>query len=242
MTSPDGINWSDGVTIPTSAGGWKRIIWAEELYSFIATGNTISMTSQDATSWVSAPMPGGNWLDAAWSAKLSAAVAATPSSGLNFQLAISNNGYQLTSGIKGTASSDNANPGHLGEHKQNKIASSSPVTISTTGTPQNITSIPSLPAGDWDVSLLAGATLNGATLTGTGTEVAISTVSATLPGTYGDAQVQMANPVSGLDSFGAVPVFRVSLATATTVYLVGQMTFSAGNPKMYGRLTARRVR
>jgi hypothetical protein len=112
-------------------------------------------------------------------------------------------------------------------------------------TPATITSI-SLTAGDWDVFGSTGFTLTGATSTfgSLGYIGGISTTAATLgtPDTYFNHPTDLNNKTGGFTF--ANPQVRVSISASTTVYLVGQATFSTGGTsvKAYGTISARRAR
>lgn len=154
-------------------------------------------------------------------------------------------GKILTNFITGTSTNDNAAAGDIGEFVESVISQGAPVTLSTTATAQNITSI-ALTAGDWDVSVSAFI-LNTTSAGGapTGTTVAIagpSATSATVP-THANRGTSPGTTSSVADLPLTAPVVRFSLAATTTVYLIGYMTWSGGTaPRMFGKISARRVR
>lgn len=140
-----------------------------------------------------------------------------------------------TSGIVGTTTSNNANAGSVGEY----VTASSASTAITNGAPTNIVSI-SLTAGDWDVSgltsFVAGASTNaGALLTG------ISTTSATF-GALGSQAILQATFTAATTNNVAAPTWRVSVASATTVYLVAQTNYTGSTFNTLGFIRARRIR
>jgi hypothetical protein len=138
-------------------------------------------------------------------------------------------------GIAGTPTNNNANAGSIGEYV---TASFSAVSF-TNSTLLNLTSI-SLTAGDWDVQGFCSFTAGtGATITNE--LVGINTTSATLPaaGQYSQQAVSVAS--SGVQS-GVAPTARISIASTTTVYLVGEAFFSGGAATGTGFIRARRVR
>lgn len=143
-----------------------------------------------------------------------------------------------TSSIPGTTTNDNATAGNVGEYVESKVASGSAVSL-TTATSTNITSI-SLTAGDWDVT--GNINYIGASATITGKISGISSTSATLPtdGTevYSGVNVTLLNNTDGT----TLATKRISISGTTTVYLVGQTTFSAGTVTAFGYISARRVR
>lgn len=145
----------------------------------------------------------------------------------------------LSTGLQLKGNNTNTAPpsGFLGEQIRSAIASGSPVSISN-NTATNITSI-SLTAGIWDVSCIMN--LSNVTITGTSSEVSISTTSATR-GTLGDS-------ISSSPFFGnsgsayslVVPSYRVTLSTTTSVFLVGFALYTVGSLTAYGRISATRV-
>jgi hypothetical protein len=148
-----------------------------------------------------------------------------------------------TPDIIGTIAAGNANAGSVGEYVSSIIASGSAV-AQTSGSGTNITSI-SLTAGDWDIWGLSfytpTATTNVVQLI---SSISLVTGTTSLLGdragitTYGSAGV-----VPGSLHMG-VPMIqtRVSISATTTLFLVGQPTFSASTLTAWGSLQARRVR
>jgi hypothetical protein len=148
-----------------------------------------------------------------------------------------------TPDIIGTAAVGNANAGSVGEYVSSIIASGSAVSM-TTGTSVNLTSI-SLTAGDWDVwgsmFFVSAATTNITQLLG-----GFSLVSASLSlvadrcgiTAYGSSGI-----VPGVFNCG-IPMFqgRLNVSSTTTVYLIGQPSFTVSTLTAWGSLQARRVR
>ena len=140
--------------------------------------------------------------------------------------------------IKGTGTNDNATAGYVGEYVTSNVPVGSSVSL-TNSTPANVTSI-SLTAGDWDVVGNLFFTIGGTCTTIDGQ---INTTSAT----FGDASVLLnvsknTSGVSLTNSGYTVPYVRVLVNTTTTVYLVGQATFSTSTVTACGTISARRVR
>ena len=101
----------------------------------------------------------------------------------------------------------------------------------------NVTSIILTP-GIWDVS---GIVMFKGMTTATFQQASINTTSATI-GTVGDNAIQGVFTSTIPGDFGlSIPSYRLSLATSTTVFLVGQGTYSAGTGSLYGRISATRV-
>jgi len=142
--------------------------------------------------------------------------------------------------ILGTNTNDNAAAGWVGEYVSSTVAPST--TALTTGVPADATSI-SLSPGDWDVTGSA-VFLPAATTNATNFAASINTTSATL-GQFG---LNASNHSFNGTVFGATeqtenqPVYRLSLSTTTTVYLVCSSNFSVSTMTCGGTLRARRVR
>lgn len=140
-----------------------------------------------------------------------------------------------TNGIVGTTTNNNANAGSVGEYVDN---TGTGVAL-TSGVSANITSI-SLTAGDWDVSGTLQTVPAGATTTQSIT-VGISTTSATLGAFSTLTQISSAIP-AGSGSATPTPIVRLSLASTTTVYLVGNVAFAVSTMSSNGFIRARRIR
>lgn len=139
-----------------------------------------------------------------------------------------------TGGIVGTTTNDSAGAGFVGEVAG---GSSGPTGIST-ATTTNVTSV-SLTAGDWDVwGIVAFAAAAGTLPTTLGASV--SSTSATFSGTY--QQFQGIPWGSGCTNCIAAPTRRFSLASTTTVYLVGYAEFTVSTMATTATIYARRVR
>lgn len=141
-----------------------------------------------------------------------------------------------TLGITGTTTNDNVQAGGVGEYASNSTLT----TNLTSGTPANATSV-SLTAGDWDVTGLclfgSSATTTVATI-----ECGVSTTSATFgaEGTYNILNANLTG--NGAASSITPPVTRISLASTTTVYMVGSSTFGTSTMHVDGFIRARRIR
>lgn len=141
-----------------------------------------------------------------------------------------------TPNIVGTATNNNAAAGSVGEFP-------SPTNLTgvalTTSTAVNVASI-SLTAGDWDVSGVFTSVNTGGTVQAIA--VGLNTTTGTLPA----ANTGASNVMSGISSGGSptlsTPMLRVSVASTTTVFLVGSLTFVTGTATGSGFIRARRVR
>lgn len=137
-----------------------------------------------------------------------------------------------------TTTNDNAAAGFLGQFLNSLVASGSAVSL-TTATASNVTSI-SLTAGDWDVE--GNVNFSETTSTVTARSAGISTTTGTLPTDGSEVPNGVQSTVTSEVNGISLPRKRVSIASTTTVYLVGKATFSAGTCVGYGQINARRVR
>lgn len=143
-----------------------------------------------------------------------------------------------TPNIVGTSTNNNASAGSVGEFVTSNIPTASAVSY-TSGTARNITSI-SLTAGDWHVYGNVGFNVNATSPSAI--ECAINTVSATMPD-FSNATYFSETVAAGLNScVFTTPPLRLSIASTTTVYLLGQGTFSASTLTGFGTISARRMR
>jgi len=167
-----------------------------------------------------------------------------PSTGLLTTVSLTATGSitpSQTAGIIGTTTNNNANTGSFGEFVSSQVLNSSAVSL-TTNTFANVTSI-SLTAGDWDVS---GILYFAGTSTTTVTQlIAGSSSSSASLGSQGAYWLQGFNgalTLSAQDLGQALPVYRYSLSSTTTIYLFAYATFGVSTVKAYGLIQARRVR
>ena len=139
--------------------------------------------------------------------------------------------------IQGCVDASNAPAGSVGEY----IEQSGNQSVAS-GANTNIFSWV-LTAGDWDVHGIVGwaGDVSAVNLAGT-----ISTTSGATPGFVNPGSTNI-SPGSSV-GFGnatnfAVPFIRLNLASSTTIYFVGQATYSGGaSHNVYGRVMCRRVR
>lgn len=149
-------------------------------------------------------------------------------------------GNNNTQGLVGTATNDEPPAGCVGEVVSSFLASQN---ITPTASWTNITSI-SLTAGDWDVSGMVDFAMNGSTMTVCLMAVSVDGGTGSNPSDYvlGDTGMGCITPTNVCDTSASVPLWRVKLATTTTLYLKARCSFSAGTPTASGRITARRRR
>jgi hypothetical protein len=145
---------------------------------------------------------------------------------------------------KGTATNDSAAAGYIGEYVESVVSAATnyPAATVTWG---NMTSI-SLSAGDWDVTGQAELILNGSTMASdaanTAVVVSIHSGTTTTDHVRGSNLFSYTIPSAAANRTGVVNVYRLSLASTTTVYFKLIGSYSAGNPQFQCRLSARRMR
>lgn len=157
-----------------------------------------------------------------------------------------------TAGIVGTTTNNNANAGSVGEYICAQVTSggsptgcatnsSTPVSL-TTGIAANVTSI-SLTPGDWDVRGNVEFSPAGTT-NQVGSIATINTVSATLPTQPNNGAFAFINVTLPAGQGIALPTgtIRISVSTATTVYLIAQAAFNTSTDTAFGFIGARRIR
>lgn len=141
-----------------------------------------------------------------------------------------------TAGIVGTTTTNNANVGSVGEY----VTATGTAVSLTTSTPTNIASI-SLTAGDWDVWGTVEF-LPAATTTVTVIQSGINTTSAAIPAAPNRSVIAGITFTPPVSISMTPPKQRLSLASATTVYLVVTLAFGTSTATATGRIDARRRR
>jgi hypothetical protein len=141
-------------------------------------------------------------------------------------------------GVAGTTTNDNADAGVVGEIISSIV--SVPTTGSTSGAYQTVTSI-SLTAGDWDVFGSIGLN-GGATTTFTVFAGSISQTTTFLAPYTFSQQFSILQSTLTFVLSAVTPMQRISLASTTTVNLVGYVIFSGSTAGLGGTLIARRRR
>lgn len=143
--------------------------------------------------------------------------------------------------IIGTATNDNAAAGSVGQITESTVLAGAAVAL-TSNVAANITSI-SLTAGDWDVwgniAFAAASSTTVSQITG-----CINTTSATVPTVPNGGGVMTFQLTFTPSVTQTMPVgmMRISVASTTTVYLVGLATFAVSTMGAYGYIGARRRR
>lgn len=142
--------------------------------------------------------------------------------------------------IPGTATSDSAATGNVGQFTQSRTTALTNAPAAT-GNFGNMNSI-SLEAGDWDVTGVADLSRNGATVTRSIGAISVNSGNTTTDHQAGDNQLDGTVPTAALDGVIAIPAYRVSLAATTTIYFKLYMDYSVATPQYRSRVSARRVR
>lgn len=223
LTSLNGSTWTD-IELPSVS--LPVVVWCDGLSQFVAlsggfANSTACYTSTDGVKWTRGTQFGGlnntGWNFAAWAPEISTLLA-------------SDFGVALLGCSKPSP--------EIGRYV---TASGSLVSGWSTGVARNVASI-TLPPGDWDITgtmrlqrVAVTSTQLGAQLT----EVSATYVSSAPSVNLAETTAQ-ATAACGV-SVGPV-FFTARFAQPTTIYLVGQITFSAGTPAIQGNITARRVR
>lgn len=141
--------------------------------------------------------------------------------------------------LVGTTAADDASAGVVGEafRSAQDATSFSDSTLWVDACQVNLT------AGDWDVTLVARAILNGATMTAWDIGISSTAGNSGSGLTRGDNWLQSAYPPTGVaDASLTIANFRVNQASSVTWYAKMRATYSAGTPQYSVRLSARRVR
>lgn len=142
--------------------------------------------------------------------------------------------------IHGTETNDSAAAGDYGEEIQSAVSA---VASPTSGNFGDLTSI-SLTAGDWDVSGVSYTAIGAGAWEAIQLGISTTSGNSTTGLVIGDNRV-VASWVSSATTPTqyslAIPQYRVSLASTTTVYLKFSSTYTA-NPSWSGRISARRRR
>jgi hypothetical protein len=141
--------------------------------------------------------------------------------------------------VPGTNTNDSAVAGNVGEYIESKNTS---LTDATTSAQWKDAGSITLTPGDWDIDFYLTWTLNGATVTLVNGGIGTATGNNGAGIANGDNYASTLPPTSVCDTSLTVPTYRVSISTTTTYYGKARATYSAGTPRYYYRLSARRVR
>jgi hypothetical protein len=149
----------------------------------------------------------------------------------------------LPTTIKGTTTNDSAAAGYVGEYVESVVSA---VNSPSSGAYGDLTSI-SLTAGDWDVTLNAHVSRNGATVNNNSAyQIGVSqtTGNSSTGLVIGSNLHYLRSPTTAdNESDGTVAVYHQSLNGTTTIYAKFRAEYASGGPPQWdGRLSARRVR
>jgi hypothetical protein len=139
---------------------------------------------------------------------------------------------------KGTATNDSPAAGYIGEYVS---AAASNVSFPATTVYGDAASI-SLTAGDWDVSYNFQALRNGSTWTVVELGVGTATGNDAAGLAAGDTETNISALATQDNICGGASGIRKSLASTTTLYYKFASTYTVATPKLFGRISARRVR
>jgi hypothetical protein len=143
-----------------------------------------------------------------------------------------------TPSITGVTNGSNAAAGAVGEFVSSAVTQASAVSTAN-GAYTTVTSI-SLTAGDWDVEGMVTTYESAATVTGR--IAGINTTAGTIPDDGWAAVLYIQTTTASQFNTMIISRKRYNVTATTTVYLIGSVTFSAGSVKLYGNITARRIR
>ena len=141
-------------------------------------------------------------------------------------------------GILGVATNSSATAGNVGEYVESVVGATNYAATTQWG---DLTSM-SLTAGDWDVSLVVNSDPSGATMTVIQAGISTTSGNSSTGLVLGSSYVQDLAPTAVAQTSEVIPSYRMSLAGTTTIYAKIAAVYSAGTPRVYGRLSARRVR
>jgi hypothetical protein len=146
-----------------------------------------------------------------------------------------------STGITGTTTNDNASAGKVGEYISSATANGSGYELYRGVSSAYFAQISfSLTAGDWNVSAIGCIGLNGATMAGQNI-LAINT--SVNPGVHGNSMIDISpEPTGSQNVCAAIPSYRISISTTTTIYEVTNIAFGPGTPNVAERLSAIRAR
>lgn len=230
-----GLAWLDGLNF-TNEATFKAGVNLE-------IGVDVQAYDADLTTWAGITPASGvaTFLATPSSANLKAAITDETGSGGALVFATAPTINQPN--IVGTTTNDSAAAGSVGEYVSSVIAQGSAVSLST-DTAANITSI-TLTAGDWDVWGKGQFSPNPGVTTVAYILCSISSTSAVL-NESGDRVAAYSPGGADIPYIGYITVspgpVRISVASTTTYYLVGQSGFGTSTMSAWGALLARRVR
>lgn len=141
--------------------------------------------------------------------------------------------------IRGTTTNDAAAIGFVGQYSEASATGGNNFPTSTQF--GDLVSV-SLTPGDWDVSILLVTDKNGSTTTAYEMGFSATSGNSSTGLTLGLNYAYLTAGTATDGNSGSIPPYRISLSATTTYYLKYKAIYSAGTPRAYGRITARRVR
>lgn len=142
--------------------------------------------------------------------------------------------------VHGTNTNSTPAAGYVGEPVSSSVTSASAVSATGSTNYFDVTSI-SLTAGNWVVDAVLSFALNGATVTGVYGGIGTATGNNQAGLVDGDTAASPAVPTAANPAGVGICGVRKSLSGTTTIYLKAWSQYSAGTPKAYGRISARRT-
>lgn len=141
--------------------------------------------------------------------------------------------------LTGTNTNDSAATGKVGEAPATRVTSFTNLPAATTlwG---DMTSV-SLTSGDWDVTGVVSFSANASTITSLQIGISITSGNSSTGLQEGDNMLFLVPP-STVNRGGDIPVYRISLASTTTVYFKVNATYTVATPQYVCRISARRPR
>lgn len=233
------IQWYSGAGVNTSSILCNGTTTAASVQQLFSDNQVIWRNASTKSIFVATGVASGvNGLQALGSAAASPVQLQAVGDDTNIDLQITPKGTGLArvvNGIKGTVTNDNAPTNAIGEYAQQTATGVS----LTTGTPANVTSV-SLAAGDYEVWGTVSF-VGGAGCVPTALQCGSNTTSATFGGNGTSSLLQL---TFGTASSNILPIprQRFSLASTTTVFMVGQGTFTGGTMTANTALNWRRIR
>lgn len=98
-----------------------------------------------------------------------------------------------------------------------------------------------LTAGDWDITGQIIGTANGGTITNFQMGISTASGNQTVGLTYGDNWTEWPPQTAAAASTGSVENYRVKISKTTRYYLKAVFAYTVAHPKIYGRISARRM-
>lgn len=141
-------------------------------------------------------------------------------------------------GIIGITDGSDATAGNVGEYKFSAVTNQA---VGTSTQFFDITSI-TLTPGDWDISANFLYITNGASVVSCGAGIGTVTGNDGTGLVSGDSFAAVPPPTATYNSSGSISGYRVNPASGTIYYFKGTTQYTVATPRVYGRISARRVR